>query len=313
MTERPEISVVIPNWNGERLISRCLSAVQHSARRSGRRFEIVVVDDASNDESCALIGQRFPDVQLLVNETNLGFGRTTNRGVEAAAGALVIFFNNDMVCSKDCIARLTAHFDDDDQLFGVSALTVDWESHEPNHAWMAGCLEQGRFRLRWDHPQQARPAMFLQGGGCAIRRDRWRELGGFDPIFEPGYWEDYDLSMRALGHGWKILYDPAATAYHFGKASFSARYGPGGARQLARRNRFLFTWLNLSGKRGVLSLPRQLAGETRRGDRAGVRAFFQALSKWREVVRGRRKRLAERQKPEAELFSPFENVGQLGE
>ena len=103
--------------------------------------------------------------------------------------------------------------------------------------------------------------MFLQGGACALQRDRFLELGGFDPIFAPGYWEDYDLSFRALARGWRILYDPAARALHVGRASFAARYGDDGVRQLTRRNEFLFAWLNLEGRGGLTHLPRRLAGE----------------------------------------------------
>jgi GT2 family glycosyltransferase len=108
-------------------------------------------------------------------------------------------------------------------------------------AWRRGGIGQD-----WLDPPGPRDFCYVQGGAAAYDRSRFLELGGFDPIFHPGYWEDYDLSWRALRAGWRSVYDPRAVARHVGKGSISRLLGERRLERVKERNRLWFIWLNLA-------------------------------------------------------------------
>ena len=88
----PLISVIVLNWNGDRVIEACLRSVR---AQTYHPLEVIVVDNASVDGSVELIRREFPRIQLIVNETNLGFGGGNNVGVRASEGKYVMVLNND--------------------------------------------------------------------------------------------------------------------------------------------------------------------------------------------------------------------------
>jgi GT2 family glycosyltransferase len=100
----------------------------------------------------------------------------------------------------------------------------------------------------WQYDFQ-RPALTLEacGGAVAYRRRMFVELGGFDPLYRPGYYEDLDLSYRAWTRGWKVVYEPSSRAYHKESVSMLRRYGDSGKARLLYRNHLLFTIKNLGG------------------------------------------------------------------
>ncbi len=240
-------SIIVPNWNGKPYLARCLSSLLLSAKRTGLSYELIVVDDASTDDSWRIVEERFPRVRLLRNETNSGFAPTVNRGVSVAAGEIVVLINNDIVVKQDFLPALLEPFrSESGQLFGVSARTVSWVDQQPDHINMSARFVRGLFELQWrDSPQQSR-TLFLLGGACAIRRSVFLELGGFNLLYSPIYWEDYDLAYRAAKCGYTNLYEPRSQAYHLGKASMHQQLGRAGVASLMERNHMLFTWLNLT-------------------------------------------------------------------
>ncbi|HRU54758.1 MAG TPA: glycosyltransferase, partial [Candidatus Sumerlaeia bacterium] len=91
---KPEFSIVIPNWNGAEFAARGISSLLISARAYGKPFEMIVVDDASTDAAPRIIAETFPDIHLLRNEQNKGFGASVNRGVAAAKAPIIVLANN---------------------------------------------------------------------------------------------------------------------------------------------------------------------------------------------------------------------------
>ncbi len=85
-------SVIIPNWNGLRFLPTCLNALR---KQTYRDFEIIVVDDASTDDSRALIKNDFPDVHVIALGKNRGFAHAVNTGIRAARGDVIVLLNND--------------------------------------------------------------------------------------------------------------------------------------------------------------------------------------------------------------------------
>jgi GT2 family glycosyltransferase len=304
-------SIIVPNWNGKPHLARCLSSLHLSAKRSGRSHELIVVDDASTDESWRVVEERFPRVRLLRNETNRGFAESVNRGVEAASGEIVVLINNDIVVKEDFVAALLEPFSTDSgQLFGVSARTVSWVDKQPNHINMSARFAKGMFELQWSDSPERTKTLFLQGGACAMRRSVFLELGGFNPLYSPGYWEDYDLSYRAARCGYTNLYEPRSLAYHLGKSSMRQKLGRAGIESLMARNQMLFTWLNLTDSNLVIKhflwLPFHIGREflTGRGFTL-TKAFFQALPRAPRILSHRLRRRDHFQLSDREVLAAF--------
>ncbi len=236
---------------------RCLSSLQLSARKTGEEGEIIVVDDASTDDSVALIKANFPRVRVVRNTVNKGFGESTNRGARLAKGNIIILCNNDLVVKEQFLPNLLRWFKQPEQLangltlhpqdvFSVSAQTLSWWDGSPNQACMAAKFLGGRITPAYKTPEAAEQCLFTQAGAAAYNRIKFLQLRGLRGEFHPGYWEDYDISYRAAKCGWINLYDPAALALHHGGGSMTKRFGAPAVHQMKARNHLLFEWMNLA-------------------------------------------------------------------
>jgi GT2 family glycosyltransferase len=255
----PEISIVVANWNGEAFLQEGLASLFASAEAAGRPYELMVVDDASTDGSVALIEERFPQVRLLRNPRNWGFARTSNRGAQASRGRVLVMMNNDIVATLDLVARLVAPFfelpaegPEIPPVFAVGARTINFHDDAPNHLCMDAVWQRGGIGKVVSDPPALCATTFVQAGAAAYDRELFLTLGGFDEVFSPGYWEDYDISYRAAKAGWRVFYEPAAVARHLGKGSLGQVLGHRGLVRIDERNRLIFNWLNLADSPGLL-------------------------------------------------------------
>lgn len=304
--DTPLVSIVVPNWEGEALLERCLSSLQISARRSGLTFELIVVDDASSDGSAALIRGRFPGAKLVLNSKNLGFARSVNRGARAARGRILVLANNDIAVQEGFIGEIVKWFlrkpgelpkgSVGDRLFAVSAKTVRWHDGLPNQVCMGAVWRGGRITPAWSDPSGPSPCLFVQAGAAAYDIGLFRELGGLATLYEPGYWEDYDISWRAAARGWFSIYDPAAFALHHGGGSMTRRFSAEGVAAMRARNHVLFEMANLATPRLLiewaarvpLNFAREIASPCTK--RRFTRAFFSALARLPDVACARFRR-----------------------
>ncbi len=300
-TDQKEIffSVVVPNYNGEHIIARCLSSIIISARQTQIPFEIIIVDDGSTDKSREIIREKFPNVRLLENQYNSGFPASINRGVRAADGKIAVLLNSDMVVQPEFFSLILQHFieDDEEHIFGVSGKTLRWDTGEPDHLCMTSSFKKGFFHLEYSDHKESVPALFLIGGACAIRRRIFMMLGGFSLIFSPGYWEDYDLAYMAVKGGFRNVYEPHALAYHFGQATTGEIFSQDMINTLKLRNELLFTWINLSDWKlwfqHLFFLPIRMATECLKGEGCAFnKAVVKAIRRLPEVMYYRRRRRA---------------------
>jgi GT2 family glycosyltransferase len=178
---------------------------------------------------------------------------------------------------------------------------------------MDAIWRRGNLRLVWSDPPEAAPSFFLQAGACAFVRERFIKLGGLETFFAPGYWEDFDLSWRALARGWRNLYEPSSPALHLGKASFRRLYDDVRLRQLNARNQLLFLWANLSDLRLVLShclwLPVRIGREVFVGRVDLLRALIWAFPKLAAVMQSRRRRARRRLVSDGDILASVDTQG----
>lgn len=233
-------------------MGRCLSSLQIAGRALGGGVEILVVDDGSGDGSRDIVTRQFHRVKLLSLKRNIGFARAVNLGARRARGRLLLLANNDLTVQQDFLLHLVDAFEEKKggaPLFAVSARTVGWYDGKPNQVRMGALWKGGRVTPAWDDPPGRSPCLFVQAGAALYDRRLFLQLGGMATLFEPGYWEDYDLSWRAARMGWQQLYEPRAVALHIGGGSMTKRFGHDEVARMKSRNHLLFEVRNLRSPR----------------------------------------------------------------
>jgi GT2 family glycosyltransferase len=230
------IDVIIPVYNAPELTRRCIDSVlTHLDSSMGR---IHIQDDASDEDTRAMLAE-LPQARIEVHRAleNRGFGASVNEAMQRTGTPCVLVLNSDVEISADILPPLYA------------ALAAD--------ARLAVIIPAGNDYARYDLERYSRtpggyiPTHRLQGHAFLVRRDVFLELGGFDPAYGRGYYEDVDLGRRLDRHGWRIGVHPEVHVYHAGGGSF----GRGQAfRELVRRNRSLYYARHPGARRNVLLL-----------------------------------------------------------
>ncbi len=241
-------SVVIPNWNGRDLLEKYVPSII-DALAGNPANEIIVVDNGSSDGSAEMLRDRFPSVQVLALDRNLGFGGGSNAGFRAAKNDVVILLNSDMRVQPDFLAPLLEAYTDD-KVFAVSCQIFfsDPDKLREETGLTQGWWENGGLRVRHrDDPAitDLYPCFYGGGGSCAFDRRKFLELGGFDEIFRPFYLEDTDLGYLAWKRGWKVLYQPRSVVYHEHRGTIRKRFSQAQIDLVLNKNFILFCWKNI--------------------------------------------------------------------
>ncbi len=244
----PAWSFVVPNYNGETVIAACADAMLAAAARSHFPGEIIIVDDASSDRSADIIGSYSDRVKLVRLEKNRGFSSACNAGISAARGRAILLINNDVSVYPDIIDIALARLETPD-VFAVSFRALDENGQlrigRTLPSYKKGFLKGAPDERETLRDMEAKPTFFASGGGAAFDADKLRALGGFDENMNPFYWEDVDLSFRALRRGWNIVYDPACLVLHPSHGVISSSRRAREVNVISRRNQLAFFWKNV--------------------------------------------------------------------
>jgi GT2 family glycosyltransferase len=241
------VAVVIPSWNSERLLPRCLDSLSDQ----GVAIELMVVDNGSGDGSVELL-ERCGAPHLSLPD-NVGFAAAVNLGAGRTRAPAVLALNADTVLEPGCLALLLDALEANPKLGGVQPRLLQLEgdadpSRDPGAArlYSAGqaLTADGRaIELRAGEAQPARlPAAHevfgVCGAACLLRRALFVDLGGYDESYF-AFYEDVDLNVRARIAGWHFAYVPEAVVWHIGNASWSAGFSRPDAEnaRLVARNR----------------------------------------------------------------------------
>lgn len=291
-----EISIVIPNYNGRQVLKKNLPAVLRAClagRQACPEAEIIVVDDASTDNSVDFLRKNYPQIKLVIHPQNLRFAAACNSGVAAARGKIVVLLNNDVAPEKDFLKPLLAHFTDP-KVFSVGCREKDTVEGKTIFSGRAeGEFKKG-FLFHWRAKNQATTnTLWTTGGSMAVDRQKWLELGGMDRLFRPAYWEDIDLSWRARQKGWKILFEPKSEVFHHHESTNISAFGRQQMKVFAYKNQFLFVWKN--GSIGMLGrhflwLPYHFFKAAISADWLFFKGFLLALRQLPEALESRKRR-----------------------
>jgi GT2 family glycosyltransferase len=281
------VSLIIPNWNGKLLLEQHL---RNTINFSGNA-EIILVDDHSDDDSVNYVKSSFPEVIVVEKPYHEGFASTVNAGVSCAHGDIVILLNTDVEPEKGYLSSLIRHFSDP-LVFAVGCLDRSLENGQ--------IISRGRGIGYWHHgfylhkrgEVDKTDTAWVSGGSGAFRRSMWQKLKGMDPIFNPFYWEDIDLSYRAVQAGYRILFEPKSIVHHYHEAGKIKRtFTANQVRQIAFRNQFFFVWKHLPNLRQLLLhiifTPYMIIRMSLRGDLFMLKGLLMAFLYIPKIIRYR--------------------------
>ena len=245
----PAISVIVLNWNGRDYLRACLSSLE---KQTFGDFELLLVDNASTDDSVVLVRDQFPWVRLVALDQNYGFCGGNNRGITEATGRYVILLNNDTECHPAFVQALFEAIETHPEVGMCATRMVN--SHDRSlidncgiglHAIGIG-YQIGSGRADGDLFSRPRYVFGASGGAALYRRAMLDEIGGLDEDYF-AYTDDTDLSWRGQMAGYRCLYVPGAIVYHVGSATI--RRISGGSLYFIQRN---LTWTYLKNMPTVL-------------------------------------------------------------
>lgn len=260
-------TVVIPNYNGIDFLRDCLDSL---SKCSPADFETIVVDNGSSDGSIDMLKADYPSVKLIAFDTNTGFAKAVNAGIEAAGTEYVILLNNDTVVDPAFVSELEKAMDSSVRVFSASAKMIDM--HHPDIldgtgdyycalGW-AYAYGKGKNVAALDSERR----IFSACGGAAIyRRKELVEIGCFDENHF-AYLEDIDVGYRAKINGYRNIYAPKALVYHAGSGSSGSRYNTFKI-ELSSRNSVYLVLKNMPLLQLIINLPLLIIG-------FGIKAFF---------------------------------------
>lgn len=216
-------SVIIPNYNGIRFLGGCLDSIQAQTLQP---LETIVVDDASTDESVALVREKYPWVRLIVREKNGQFAKACNDGFEAAQGNVIVLFNNDAEAGPGWLAAIDKSFRERPEISSVASRIMLYDRRNVFHTagdyYKANGVPGNRGVWQEDTGQYDRTEEVFGGCGCAVAfkreaLDAVRSDNADGKILDESlvmYCEDVDLNLRLRLRDLRCLYQPVAVVYH---------------------------------------------------------------------------------------------------
>lgn len=243
------ISIVIPNYNGKKLLEQNLPSVYNALRTSWiYDFEILIPDDASSDESCTFVRHNYPEVILIENHFNKGFSGNTNTGIFKASKDLVLILNSDVALTDEYFKPLLPYFEKADT-FGVMSRIIGMDSDNiqdgakyPNYSF----ANIGSCKNYISETETSLYSLFLSGADALVDRKKILELGGYNEIFNPYYAEDVDLGLRAWRLGYKCYYEHKSVCRHPNSETIKKEPARK-VRIISKRNKMFLHYLHLDG------------------------------------------------------------------
>ena len=270
-------TIVIPNLNGAGWLRDSIESIWAQTEQD---FELIVVDNASTDESLAIarsyVGrERYT---LIENDHNTGFSAAVNQGIRAAKGEYVVMFNNDAFAEPDWLAELIAAAEQDERIFAVQSLMIrhferDIADDAGDYVTLFGWACKRGDGFPWRRYQKPQRIFSACGGASLYRKKILDEIGWFDELFF-AYFEDVDLSWRANSLGYKNWYCPSAKCYHIcGATTGAVRYNDFKSVQ-SGRNSILLPYKNMPLLMLLINLPFLVFGYLLKIVMFGLKGFW---------------------------------------
>ncbi|MHA2096966.1 MAG: glycosyltransferase family 2 protein [Candidatus Hodarchaeales archaeon] len=225
-----DLSIIIVNWNTKKLLVECLDSIYASPPNS--EYDIWVVDNSSTDGSPDMMRNRYPEVNLIDNNENIGFAKANNQAFQKCQGEYILLLNPDTVIKTDAIEKLVHFLNQTPDAGMVGARLVNPDKTLQVSAFPVPTLSKEFWRLfhldhfvpfanypmeKWDL-DSVREVDTLLGACILIRREALGKFGLFDEEYFI-YSEEVDLCTRLKKGGWHLYWLPSAVVVHYGAQS----------------------------------------------------------------------------------------------
>lgn len=232
MVDNSPVSIVIVSWNTRDLLRVCLTSTLAACAELDRPAEIIVVDNASSDDSAGMVRDEFPAVRIIRNSSNSGFAAATNQGIRESRGRYVLLLNPDTNVTTGSLRVLVSFIDEHPDAGVAGPRLVGRHGEDQVSCFPLPTLVREMWRLfhldrvhqiatyplsRWGS-ERAQSVESVQGACMLIRREALEQAGLLDERFFI-YTEEIDLCRRLLDLGWQIFWVPQAVIVHYGAAS----------------------------------------------------------------------------------------------
>jgi len=227
-----DVSIIIVNYKTPTLLKNCIASI--FKQTVGVNFEIIVVDNDSNDGSGSLINQIFPSITFIQSGSNLGFGKANNIGIKKVTGRNIFFLNSDTVLINNAIKILSDYLDENVEV-GVCGGNLFDENGVPTHSHLK--ISPGFFyelnqiffsfyskfflkNLHFNFEENPIETSYVTGADMMVKKSIIDIVGGFDPDFFL-YYEETELQYRISKLGYKIMNVPQSKIIHLEGASIT--------------------------------------------------------------------------------------------
>ena len=303
-----DYSILILNFNGAELLSSTIPHTLEVMKDCPFSGELMVVDNCSTDHSLDIATQyTCQGLRWFACKKNRVL-ISYNEAAQTARGRVIILLNNDEWIDHKFICKVLEQFKKDTKdLFCVIPMSLN----ENNSQYQGGLIglefKHGHYWILHDFKENQRKVSQTVVIGClgAYDRKKFIEIGGFEPLLLPFYWEDADLSYRASKRGWKCRYVPEAITYHRNQATIS-KFNKSWINMINRRNKLLFFYLNCNDEihwlQHLLKFPAFAIKELFKGRVDYFKALGWCLINWSQIYNRRKKRNAKNCLPDSELI-----------
>lgn len=238
-------SIVIVTFNSGRYIKKCIDSIKLSRHE---RYEVIIVDNASEDNTLEIVINNFPSVKLLKSAKNLGFAGGVNLGLKEARGDVIVLLNPDTIVTNNWLKELINPLED--QSAGVTGSKILYPDKKTIQS-AGGYIDNNGLTHHYGYREKdskrfntEKQVDYVTGASMAFRKELINEIGYFDPEYFPAYYEETDFCYRVKKKGYKIIYVPRSAVIHL--ESKSSKLGSYNYFYWFHRNRLRFVLKNYS-------------------------------------------------------------------
>jgi GT2 family glycosyltransferase/glycosyltransferase involved in cell wall biosynthesis len=238
----PRASIIVVTYNNLALTRLCLESLLRNTEYPN--YEVIVVDNKSSDDTpkyLSKLAEKHDNLIAILNDTNYGFAKANNQGIERSTGDCLVLLNNDTIVPQGWLSRLLLHLRDPEA--GLVGPVTNFVGNEarvevPYRTWAE--MEEFASDDVWKSDQQVADIHMLAMFCVAMRREVFEKVGPLDEQFGIGMFEDDDYSMRVRRAGYRLICAADVFVHHFGQAAFGKLIRSGDYNGLFDENRRKF-------------------------------------------------------------------------
>ncbi|WP_410512538.1 glycosyltransferase family 2 protein [Paenibacillus sp. BR2-3] len=296
------VSVIIPNYNGEKYLYECLTTLK---QQTYQNFEVIMVDNASIDRSIEVAQKLIPEIKCVLLEDNKGFSAAVNQGILQSEGQYIVLLNNDTLLTKDWLQNLVCCIQNNEKVFSCASKMLQYHNNEfidnagDAFTIFGWAYQEGHGRSENEFTKN-RPIFTACAGAAIYRREVFDKIGYFDERFF-AYLEDVDIGYRARIEGYQNIYCSNSIIYHIGSATTGNGYNSIKVKLSARNNVYLL-YKNMIWFQILLNAPFLLVGHLFKY------YFYKRIGFEKEYLSGIKEGLKNRKLIDKKKFEPRKSV-----